>query len=156
LTINPVQTSLNRTRKTFELIFGKIFSRFRASLEDKLGFSLILNQHPVQRIDRLVFGPFCKHHSSHTGTVCFLLLLVIEFIRPHIPVILNALFQMINELGTEHVVSVFDTLMDRFGEEIAPWAEGICAKLVRSIVVGRRKKHYVIGAAARNTVTKIQ
>eukprot|EP01083_Nonionella_stella_P033738 92323_1 len=55
---------------------------------------------------------------------------VLDLLEPHIPMILESLFRMINELGSEAIVQTFDILIDRFGEKIAPWATEIARKMV--------------------------
>ena len=42
-------------------------------------------------------------------------------------------FKLMSEVENEDLVFTLETIVDRFGEEMAPYALGLCQSLVRSI-----------------------
>lgn len=43
-------------------------------------------------------------------------------------------FKLMNEVENEDLVSTLETIVDKFGEEMAPYAFGLCQNLVRKLV----------------------
>lgn len=56
---------------------------------------------------------------------------MLEPFRPLIPGILEAFFKVIDEVGNEDVVVVFDSLIEKFGDEISPFAAQLVERMVR-------------------------
>lgn len=44
-------------------------------------------------------------------------------------------FKLMNEIENEDLVFTLETIVDKFGEEMAPFAFGLCQNLVRKIVL---------------------
>ena len=47
-------------------------------------------------------------------------------IRPILPQLLDELFRLMNEVENEDLVFTLETIVEKFGEEIAPFALGLC------------------------------
>ncbi|KAI9080651.1 hypothetical protein K1719_037408 [Acacia pycnantha] len=50
-------------------------------------------------------------------------------IRPILPQLLDEFFKLMNEVENEDLVSTLETIVDKFGEEMAPYALGLCQNL---------------------------
>ena len=50
-------------------------------------------------------------------------------IRPILPQLLNEFFKLMNEVENEDLVFTLETIVDKFGEERAPYALGLCQNL---------------------------
>ncbi|KAM7463364.1 hypothetical protein LguiA_031485 [Lonicera macranthoides] len=50
-------------------------------------------------------------------------------IRPVLPQLLDEFFKLMNEVENEDLVFTLETIVDKFGEEIAPYALGLCQNL---------------------------
>ncbi|KAG6510773.1 hypothetical protein ZIOFF_028809 [Zingiber officinale] len=50
-------------------------------------------------------------------------------IRPILPQLLDEFFKLMNEVENEDLVLTLETIVDRFGEEMAPYAIGLCQNL---------------------------
>ncbi|KAL3621644.1 secondary alcohol dehydrogenase (SADH2) [Castilleja foliolosa] len=50
-------------------------------------------------------------------------------IRPIIPQLLDEFFKLMNEVENEDLVFTLETIVDKFGEEMAPYALGLCQNL---------------------------
>ncbi|KAL3619919.1 secondary alcohol dehydrogenase (SADH2) [Castilleja foliolosa] len=50
-------------------------------------------------------------------------------IRPIIPQLLDEFFKLMNEVDNEDLVFTLETIVDKFGEEMAPYALGLCQNL---------------------------
>lgn len=50
-------------------------------------------------------------------------------IRPIIPQLLDEFFKLMNEIENEDLVFTLETIVDKFGEEMAPYALGLCQNL---------------------------
>nr|GMD85475.1 Importin beta-like SAD2 [Ipomoea batatas] len=57
-------------------------------------------------------------------------------IRPILPQLLDEFFKLMNEVENEDLVFTLETIVDKFGEEMAPYALGLCQNLVRAIISG--------------------
>lgn len=44
-------------------------------------------------------------------------------------------FKLMNEVENEDLVFTLETIVDKFGEEMAPYALGLCQNLVRSFYI---------------------
>lgn len=44
-------------------------------------------------------------------------------------------FKLMNEIENEDLVFTLETIVDKFGEEMAPFAFGLCQNLVRKFVL---------------------
>ena len=55
----------------------------------------------------------------------------VEPFRPLIPGILDAFFRLIDEIGNEDVVSIFDSLIEKFGDEISPYAVQLVQRMMQ-------------------------
>jgi hypothetical protein len=55
----------------------------------------------------------------------------LEPFRPLIPGIIGAFFQIIDEIGKEDVVDIFDSLIEKFGDEISPYAQQLVERMVQ-------------------------
>ncbi|KAL9242505.1 hypothetical protein vseg_016497 [Gypsophila vaccaria] len=51
-------------------------------------------------------------------------------IRPILPQLLGEFFKLMNDVENEDIVFTLETIVDKFGEEIAPYAFGLCQNLV--------------------------
>ncbi|KAL5059961.1 hypothetical protein RYX36_031565, partial [Vicia faba] len=51
-------------------------------------------------------------------------------IRPILPQLLDEFFKLMNEVENEDLVFTLETIVDKFGEEMAPYALGLCQNLV--------------------------
>jgi hypothetical protein len=47
-------------------------------------------------------------------------------------------FKLMNEVENEDLVFTLETIVDKFGEEMAPYALGLCQNLVSNGVRGKR------------------
>ena len=45
--------------------------------------------------------------------------------------LLSEFFKLMNEVENEDLVFTLETIVDKFGEEMAPYAFGLCQNLVR-------------------------
>ncbi|KAK4258155.1 hypothetical protein QN277_007637 [Acacia crassicarpa] len=54
---------------------------------------------------------------------------VLDEIRPILPQLLDELFKLMNEVENEDLVFTLETIVDKFGEEMAPYALGLCQNL---------------------------
>ncbi|XP_017633616.1 importin beta-like SAD2 [Gossypium arboreum] len=50
-------------------------------------------------------------------------------IRPILPQLLDEIFKLMNEVENEDLVFTLETIVDKFGEEMAPYALGLCQNL---------------------------
>ncbi|KAL8105776.1 importin beta-like SAD2 [Apium graveolens] len=50
-------------------------------------------------------------------------------IRPMLPQLLDEFFKLMNEIENEDLVFTLETIVDKFGEEMAPYALGLCQNL---------------------------
>ncbi|KAE8673868.1 Importin beta-like SAD2 [Hibiscus syriacus] len=50
-------------------------------------------------------------------------------IRPILPQLLDEIFKLMNEVENEDLVFILETIVDKFGEEMAPYALGLCQNL---------------------------
>ncbi|KMZ59542.1 putative Importin-7 [Zostera marina] len=50
-------------------------------------------------------------------------------IRPFLPKLLNEFFKLMNEVENEDLVFTLETIVDKFGEEMEPYALGLCQNL---------------------------
>ncbi|KAK8663420.1 hypothetical protein V6N13_083241 [Hibiscus sabdariffa] len=50
-------------------------------------------------------------------------------IRPILPQLLDEIFKLMNEVENEDLVFTLETIVDKFGEEMAPYALGLCQSL---------------------------
>lgn len=50
-------------------------------------------------------------------------------IRPFLPQLLDEFFKLMNEVENEDLVFTLETIVDKFGEEMAPYAIGLCRNL---------------------------
>ncbi|WOL14409.1 importin beta-like SAD2 isoform X1 [Canna indica] len=50
-------------------------------------------------------------------------------IRPFLPQLLDEFFKLMNEVENEDLVFTLETIVDKFGEEMAPYAFGLCQNL---------------------------
>ncbi|KAJ6383741.1 hypothetical protein OIU78_027100 [Salix suchowensis] len=50
-------------------------------------------------------------------------------IRPILPQLLDEFFKLMNEVENEDLVFTLETIVDKFGEEMAPYALGLCSNL---------------------------
>ncbi|CAN1251411.1 Importin beta-like SAD2 [Linum perenne] len=50
-------------------------------------------------------------------------------IRPILPLLLDEFFKLMNEVENEDLVFTLETIVDKFGEEMAPYALGLCQNL---------------------------
>nr|GEX85685.1 importin beta-like SAD2 [Tanacetum cinerariifolium] len=50
-------------------------------------------------------------------------------IRPILPQLLDEFFNLMNEVENEDLVFTLETIVDKFGEEMAPYAAGLCQNL---------------------------
>lgn len=48
---------------------------------------------------------------------------------------LSEFFKLMNEVENEDLVFTLETIVDKFGEEMAPYAIGLCQNLVRIFVL---------------------
>jgi hypothetical protein len=55
---------------------------------------------------------------------------ILKFIKPHIPFILTSFFGLIDEIGSETVISTLGTLIHKVGQDMAPFAVDMMRKLV--------------------------
>ncbi|XP_009796056.1 importin beta-like SAD2 [Nicotiana sylvestris] len=53
----------------------------------------------------------------------------LDEIRPIIPQLLDEFFKLMNEVENEDLVFTLETIVDKFGEEMAPYALGLCQNL---------------------------
>ncbi|KAI9119500.1 hypothetical protein K1719_009376 [Acacia pycnantha] len=53
----------------------------------------------------------------------------LDEIRPILPQLLDELFKLMNEVENEDLVFTLETIVDKFGEEMAPYALGLCQNL---------------------------
>nr|GLL41506.1 importin beta-like SAD2 [Ipomoea trifida] len=53
----------------------------------------------------------------------------LDVIRPILPQLLDEFFKLMNEVENEDLVSTLETIVDKFGEEMAPYALGLCQNL---------------------------
>ena len=53
----------------------------------------------------------------------------LDMLRPVLPKLLNDLFGLISEVENEDLVLTLETIVERFGEEIAPFAQGLTTSL---------------------------
>ncbi|KAK4489123.1 hypothetical protein RD792_004917 [Penstemon davidsonii] len=53
----------------------------------------------------------------------------LDEIRPILPQLLDEFFKLMNEVENEDLVSTLETIVDKFGEEMAPYAIGLCQNL---------------------------
>ncbi|KAK4804484.1 hypothetical protein SAY86_004301 [Trapa natans] len=53
----------------------------------------------------------------------------LDQIRPILPQLLDELFKLMNEVENEDLVFTLETIVDKFGEEMAPYALGLCQNL---------------------------
>ncbi|XP_047315810.1 importin beta-like SAD2 [Impatiens glandulifera] len=53
----------------------------------------------------------------------------LDEIRPILPQLLNEFFKLMNEVENEDLVFTLETIVDKFGEEMAPYAFGLCENL---------------------------
>lgn len=71
----------------------------------------------------------------------FLLLLsastdyVILYTNPFSYQLCSEFFKLMNEVENEDLVFTLETIVDKFGEEMAPYALGLCQNLVRIFVI---------------------
>ena len=54
---------------------------------------------------------------------------VLSFIQPQIPLVLSTFFSLMDEIGTEDVISTMQTLLGHIGEEVEPFAAEIVQRL---------------------------
>nr|GLL47708.1 importin beta-like SAD2 homolog isoform X3 [Ipomoea trifida] len=50
-------------------------------------------------------------------------------IQPILPQLLDEFFKLMNEVENEDLVFTLETIVDKFGEEMAPYALGLCQNL---------------------------
>ncbi|RDX58219.1 Importin beta-like SAD2, partial [Mucuna pruriens] len=53
----------------------------------------------------------------------------LDEIRPILPQLLDEFFKLMNEIENEDLVFTLETIVDKFGEEMAPYALGLCQNL---------------------------
>ncbi|KAL3507171.1 hypothetical protein ACH5RR_032553 [Cinchona calisaya] len=53
----------------------------------------------------------------------------LDEIRPILPQLLDEFFKLMNEVDNEDLVFTLETIVDKFGEEMAPYALGLCQNL---------------------------
>ncbi|PKA61740.1 Exportin-2 [Apostasia shenzhenica] len=53
----------------------------------------------------------------------------LDELRPLLPQLLDDFFKLMNEVENEDLVSTLETIVDKFGEEMAPYALGLCQNL---------------------------
>lgn len=63
-------------------------------------------------------------------------MVVLEPFRPLIPAILDAFFGVMDEIGNEDVIVIFDSLIEKFGDEISPFAVQLVQRMVRFPIGG--------------------
>lgn len=65
--------------------------------------------------------------SDHPG--------VDNLMRPALPQILEACFRIMGEIGSDHVVQALEIVIEKFGDEIAPYAVALSKKLAEAFLV---------------------
>jgi hypothetical protein len=59
---------------------------------------------------------------------------MLEPFRPLIPGILTAFFKLIDQIGNEDVIIIFDSLIEKFGDEITPYAKDLIQQMVLLLI----------------------
>jgi hypothetical protein len=54
----------------------------------------------------------------------------LNLLRPILPQLLDEFFKLMNEVENEDLVFTLETIVDKFGEEMAPFALGLVQNLV--------------------------
>lgn len=57
-----------------------------------------------------------------------------ELLRPLLPPILEAIFKLMTEIESDDLVATLESLIDKFGEEMAPYAVALCQRLTESFM----------------------
>eukprot|EP00026_Physarum_polycephalum_P001519 Phypoly_transcript_01521.p1 GENE.Phypoly_transcript_01521~~Phypoly_transcript_01521.p1 ORF type:complete len:1104 (+),score=247.66 Phypoly_transcript_01521:276-3314(+) len=57
-----------------------------------------------------------------------------DLLRPLLTPILEAIFKLMNEIESDDLVATLESLIDKFGEEMAPYAVGLCSRLTESFM----------------------
>jgi hypothetical protein len=55
-------------------------------------------------------------------------------LKPILPTLLNHFFSLMNELENEDLVMTLETIVEKFGDEIAPYAVGLCQNLTAAFM----------------------
>ncbi|KAG0478458.1 hypothetical protein HPP92_013177 [Vanilla planifolia] len=58
----------------------------------------------------------------------------LDDLRPMLPQLLDDFFKLMNEVENEDLVFTLETIVDKFGEEMAPYALGLCQNLVEYLL----------------------
>lgn len=57
-----------------------------------------------------------------------------DLLRPLLPPILEAIFKLMNEIESDDLVATLESLIDKFGAEMAPYSVALCQRLTESFM----------------------
>lgn len=94
--------------------FDVLLQRVIGALEDQ--------ELPVRMDAVVAVRPFVEALEDHA------------VLKPILPTLLNHFFSLMNELENEDLVMTLETIVEKFGDEIAPYAVGLCQNLTAAFM----------------------